>query len=146
MRASKWVSGTWHPALRVVLIFLAVVTLSASRPARGDDAKPVRFWYTTFDGAMKPAGRGAFSQAVAIQTPLVGWSCRTTDIRQDSRGDFGVVQSANLICSTSTGSVDVGVMCKLTSDDVFETDSMFVKDGAGHAIHLVISCANHQPH
>jgi hypothetical protein len=142
-------------AMKVAVVVGAVASLSAPAIAE-QDARPVVFWATIIDPAHPAVPLSYRGVPGTFPTASVsGWSCTAaaphllTSPAVAADPAHGVPampatigQTADLTCTTASGSVSVTAVCMLTSGDASDDGHFTVKDAQGHAAEVSIHCAN----
>ena len=138
---------------------------NASSPTTNSDASPyarlVRFTTIVTDQATPsaPAHVEDFSKAINVPVPLIGWKCRTTNVRNATLPAPGSmpptpvpVQAANLACAyqpppgsdwTHVNGISVVAACALATTDDESTQTFTLQDATGHQVDVVLWCRNH---
>jgi hypothetical protein len=137
---------------------LIVAALTLSERAGAQDARPVRFWINVTDLALPVKDllrQYKLTPDAPIPAALVGWTCKATaaTITQTPAAraapEIGVpatagaiFQSADLVCTSKSGSVTTSASCMLSAADQFGSGELRITDVTGHQVWVGVACRN----
>jgi hypothetical protein len=120
---------------------LIVAALTLSERAEAQDTRPVRFWINVTDFALPEDQRRLIPLIPDSPIParLVGWTCKTSPVTTISTP---ASQSADVVCTSKSGTVKASAKCALSASDQFDKGELRITDVVGHEVWVGVACRN----